>query len=176
MLSAFREQPSVSKLTNSVTNHNGESEATASRPNSSRVPQTNGAIPFPLETLQSTATPETVIDSKIMVFFGAMREGSVPKVKSLLRNKNINMNTKDLDDPNEPTALIVACEVNNAEIVKLLLSSKKARSVDVNQEDKAGRKPIWYVKHGLSLYFINLYIYLNTRIFMLLLPFEHFNS
>lgn len=83
------------------------------------------------------------IDPKTLLFFEAIREGSIQKTKAILRGKNMNLNTRDLNDKNAPTALIVACEVNNTEIVKLLLTMKKARSLDVNQEDKVGRRPIW---------------------------------
>ncbi|XP_060591551.1 receptor-interacting serine/threonine-protein kinase 4-like isoform X1 [Ruditapes philippinarum] len=92
---------------------------------------------------ESTPVVMNPIDPKTMLFFEAIREGSIQKTKAILRGKNMNMNTRDLNDKNTPTALIVACEVNNTEIVKLLLTMKKARILDVNQEDKVGRRPIW---------------------------------
>lgn len=85
------------------------------------------------------------IDPKTLLFFEAIREGSLPKVKSILRGKNFSLNTRDLNNKNAPTALIVACEMDNPDIVKLLLTAKKARFIDVNQEDKCGRRPIWYI-------------------------------
>jgi hypothetical protein len=92
---------------------------------------------------ESTPVVMNPIDPKTMLFFEAIPEGSIQKTKAILRGKNMNMNTRDLNDKNTPTALIVACEVNNTEIVKLLLTMKKARILDVNQEDKVGRRPIW---------------------------------
>lgn len=83
------------------------------------------------------------IDPKTTLFFEAIREGAVAKVKTMLRSKNMNLNTRDLNDPLAPTALIVACETDSTEIVKLLLTMKKAKHLDVNQENKRGRRPIW---------------------------------
>ena len=94
----------------------------------------------------STSTPVTMtpVDPKTILFFDAIREGSVQKVKTIFRQKNLNLNTRNLNDPNNPTALIAACECDNAEIVKLLMTMKKQRSIDVNQEDRLGRRPIWW--------------------------------
>ncbi|XP_052815245.1 putative ankyrin repeat protein RF_0381 isoform X2 [Mya arenaria] len=83
------------------------------------------------------------VDPKTLLFFEAIRDGSVQKVKSIFRQKNMNLNTRDMNDPNCPTALIAACESDHAEIVKLLMTMKKAREIDVNQENKDGRRPIW---------------------------------
>ncbi|KAL4235057.1 hypothetical protein ACF0H5_006695 [Mactra antiquata] len=101
------------------------------------------------------------IDPKTLVFFDAIREGSLQKVKSVLRGKNMSLNTRDMNSANCPTALIVACETDNPEIVKLLLTAKKARFIDVNQEDKAGRRPIWIAAWKGSYEIADLL--LNTR-------------
>lgn len=143
----FREAPpSVAKLAISEKNVNPDdlavTKATSPVPASPALQQ-NGKVNFGEETLSKTETPHIVIDPKTLLFFDAIREGSVQKVKTLLRNKNMTLNTRDLNQYNEPTALIVACEANNVEIVRLLLSAKKAKSLDVNQEDKKGRRPIW---------------------------------
>lgn len=109
----------------------------------------NGKSKYVREAKSSKSKPQPVamtpIDPKTVLFFDAIREGSAQKVKSILRGKNMNLNTRDLNDLNAPTALIVACEVNNTDIVRLLLTMKKARFIDVNQEDKVGRRPIWFV-------------------------------
>ncbi|KAH3774565.1 poly [ADP-ribose] polymerase tankyrase-2-like isoform X2 [Dreissena polymorpha] len=83
------------------------------------------------------------IDPKTLLLFDTIKQGSAQKVKSIFRQKNLNLNTRNLNDPRCPTALIAACEANSTEIVQLLMTSKKARQIDVNQEDKAGRRPIW---------------------------------
>ncbi|XP_045192403.2 putative ankyrin repeat protein RF_0381 isoform X2 [Mercenaria mercenaria] len=106
----------------------------------SKSKYTRGAKSAQSETKAVIMNP---IDPKTVLFFEAIREGSVQKVKAILRGKNMNLNTRDLNDKNAPTALITACEVNNTEIVKLMLTMKKARFLDVNQEDKVGRRPIW---------------------------------
>ena len=60
-----------------------------------------------------------------------------------MRSRNMNLNTRDLNDPEQPTALIVACENDQTEIVKIMLTMKKAKYLDVNQENRLGRRPIW---------------------------------
>ena len=102
-----------------------------------------GGVKAARKSSEGEQTNAIKVDPKTTLFFEAIREGSVQKVKAILRGKNMNMNTRDLNDDLAPTALIVACETDNADIVKLLLTMKKARSLDVNQENKIGRRPIW---------------------------------
>ena len=85
----------------------------------------------------------TPIDPNTVLFFSLIREGNVQKVKSCMRSRNMNLNTRDLNDPEQPTALIVACENDQTEIVKIMLTMKKAKYLDVNQENRLGRRPIW---------------------------------
>lgn len=118
---------------------------------SPQSPHENGDFNIPQENSEKTkdvlrkskelATPP--IDPKTLLFFDAIREGSVQKVKTLLRNKTMTMNTRDFNQPHTPTALIAACEANKTEIVQLFLSAKKAKTFDVNLEDTHGRRPIW---------------------------------
>lgn len=86
---------------------------------------------------------ETPVDPNTVLFFSLIREGNVQKVKSVMRSRNMNLNTRDLNDPEHPTALIVACEHDQTEIVKIMLTMKKAKYLDVNQENRLGRRPIW---------------------------------
>ena len=85
----------------------------------------------------------TPIDPNTVLFFSLLREGNIQKVKGVMRSRNVNLNTKDLNHPEQPTALIVACELEHVEIVKLMLTMKKAKYLDVNQENRMGKRPIW---------------------------------
>lgn len=138
--------PSVRKLSISDTENHVLDEA-ANKDGSKNMVVQNGKSKYIREARGSKNKAQPVImtpvDPKTILFFEAIREGSVQKVKAILRGKNMNLNTRDLNHPDAPTALIVACEVNNTEIVKLMLTMKKARFIDVNQEDKSGRRPIW---------------------------------
>ena len=96
-----------------------------------------GTAPLPPPVITTPIDPNTVL------FFSLIREGNIQKVKSCMRSRNMNLNTRDLNDPEQPTALIVACENDQTEIVKIMLTMKKAKYLDVNQENRLGRRPIW---------------------------------
>ncbi|KAK3603435.1 hypothetical protein CHS0354_009418 [Potamilus streckersoni] len=88
-------------------------------------------------------------DPKVTAFFEAIRTKDVNKAKSMVKGRNMHLNTRDIDDPLQPTALLVTCELNDFEMVKMLLTAKKAKTIDVNQEDTKGRRPLWVAaKHG----------------------------
>ena len=85
----------------------------------------------------------TPVDPNTLLFFSLLREGNVQKLKSVMRSRNVNLNTRDLNDPEAPTALLVACQLEYVDIVKIMLTMKKAKYLDVNQEDRLGKRPIW---------------------------------
>ncbi len=75
-------------------------------------------------------------------FFFAVRSRDYKKVKNLLKDKSLDPDVRDLEDPIHPTALHVACELDDDEMAWILLKSK-SKPADVNVETLKGRRPIW---------------------------------
>ena len=107
------------------------------RHNQRRASKETVTAPVPPPVITTPLDPNTVL------FFSLLREGNTQKVKGVMRSRNMNLNTRDLNDPEQPTALIVACENDHTDIVKIMLTMKKSKYLDVNQENRLGRRPIW---------------------------------
>lgn len=78
---------------------------------------------------------------KVKDFFAAVREGNLKRANEKLKD-GVDINSKDYEDPDVPTALIEACKGNDVNMVKGLLSFKSKRA-DVNADTASGRRPIW---------------------------------
>ena len=60
----------------------------------------------------------------------------------MLRHKDVDINTRDTDDPLLPTPLLVAAEMDSAEMVKVLMKNKHKKP-NVNDENIKGKRAIW---------------------------------
>ena len=77
-------------------------------------------------------------------FYQAVRNNNINKARKLLK-KGVNPNNLDLEDLDAKTktpALLIACELQLLDMVKLLIQNKRCPA-DVNCEDIKGRRPIW---------------------------------
>lgn len=77
-------------------------------------------------------------------FFKVVRTGDHKKVKNLLKEKVVNVNATDPDDSLESTAIIVASELQDVAMVRILMRAKP-EPANVNAENKIGKRAIWYV-------------------------------
>ncbi|XP_074646427.1 uncharacterized protein LOC141902548 [Tubulanus polymorphus] len=79
----------------------------------------------------------------IRAFFDAVRAGNVRTVRAILRRNELpNINVVDTTDKTRPTALIIACQNGDLEMVKTLFKAKP-KTPDVNLTNRKGRRPIW---------------------------------
>lgn len=60
----------------------------------------------------------------------------------MIKENVVDVNSRDVDDPLYPTPLLVATQLNDGELVKLLLKAKP-KAANVNDENIRGRRPIW---------------------------------
>lgn len=75
-------------------------------------------------------------------FFDFMVERRYDQVKKMLKERLVDVNSRDTDNRLLPTPLLIATELNDVELVKLLLKAKP-KPANVNDENIKGRRPIW---------------------------------
>lgn len=84
----------------------------------------------------------------LRAFFVSVRAGDHKKVKHLLKERLVNVNTQDSEDPHGTTAIIIASELQDVEMVQVLMKAKPTPA-DVNAETVTGRRAIWWAaKYG----------------------------
>lgn len=76
-------------------------------------------------------------------FFDFMVERRYDQVKKMLKERLVDVNSRDTDNRLLPTPLLIATELNDVELVKLLLKAKP-KPANVNDENIKGRRPIWW--------------------------------
>ncbi|CAG2203405.1 unnamed protein product [Mytilus edulis] len=81
------------------------------------------------------------ISEQTAELFECIRQKNYVKVKKLIKSKDCDKNGRDVEDPLFPTPLIVASELDDTEMVKLLVGAK--RPANVNDENLHGRRPVW---------------------------------
>lgn len=85
---------------------------------------------------------DLALDPQTLDFFTAVYSQNHQHVKEIIKEKRVNISTRDIRQHSEPTALLIACELNDKDLVKLLLQAKP-NPADVNAENNNGRRPIW---------------------------------
>ena len=75
-------------------------------------------------------------------FFISVKSGNLAKVKQMVKDRVVDVNAKDPDDPKGATAIIIASELGYIQIVEILMKAKP-RHADVNAETITGRRAIW---------------------------------
>ncbi|XP_056022784.1 ankyrin-2-like isoform X2 [Ostrea edulis] len=76
-------------------------------------------------------------------FFDLMVERQYSQIKKMLKEGKVDVNSRDTDNHFLPTPLLIATELNDVELVKLLLKAKP-KPANVNDENIKGRRPIWW--------------------------------
>ena len=76
------------------------------------------------------------------VFFSALRAGDAAMVRKFLEKRDVNVNMRDMEDPLEPTPLLVACERQHYDVIKALVGARP-KPADINLESTKGKRPIW---------------------------------
>ena len=77
-------------------------------------------------------------------FFISVRAGDHRKVKLMLKERQVDVNAADPEDPRGATAIIIASELGDVEMVQILMKAKP-KPADVNAETVTGRRAIWCV-------------------------------
>ncbi|KAK7114601.1 putative ankyrin repeat protein RF_0381 [Littorina saxatilis] len=72
-----------------------------------------------------------------------VRAGDHNKVKRFVKDRVVDVNEADHDDPRGVTAIILASELGDVEMVKLLMKAQP-KAADVNAETVTGRRAIWW--------------------------------
>ena len=66
--------------------------------------------------------------------FECIRQRNHVKLKKLVKSKDCDKNSRDVDDESFPTPLIVATEMEDADMVKMLVNAKH-NAAKVNEEN-----------------------------------------
>ena len=93
---------------------------------------------------KSRKSPEKTDNGSVRYYrrlFDAVYGNEVDAVKQMVRVEKLNVNVEDEDDPLRPTPLLVACQHQLVDIVRVLVKAKP--KADVNQANTRGRRPIW---------------------------------
>ncbi|KAK7505757.1 hypothetical protein BaRGS_00003028 [Batillaria attramentaria] len=93
--------------------------------------------------MKRSQTPVSNSPNNLRAFFVSVRSGDHNKVKHLLKERLVNVNSQDPDDPLGSTAIIKASELDDVEMVRILMKAKP-KPADVNAETVRGRRAIWW--------------------------------
>ncbi|XP_062569296.1 putative ankyrin repeat protein RF_0381 [Saccostrea cucullata] len=97
----------------------------------------------PNDQLQKLLKEKPDLHPNTRDFFDLMIERQYTKVKKMLKEGKVDVNSRDTDNHLLPTPLLIATELNDVELVKLLLKAKP-KPANVNDENIKGRRPIWW--------------------------------
>ncbi|XP_061180289.1 putative ankyrin repeat protein RF_0381 isoform X2 [Saccostrea echinata] len=97
----------------------------------------------PNDQLQRLLKEKPDIHPNTRDFFDLMIERQYSKIKKMLKEGKVDVNSRDTDNHLLPTPLLIATELNDVELVKLLLKAKP-KPANVNDENIKGRRPIWW--------------------------------
>lgn len=81
--------------------------------------------------------------SELREFFACVRAGDHRKVKQCLKDKFVDVDSVDPDDPLGPTAIIIASELGDVKMVQMFMRAKP-KPANVNAETVNGRRAIWW--------------------------------
>ena len=94
---------------------------------------------------------ESVMANQQRGFFISVRAGDHKKVKQMVKEKQVDVNAADPEDPRGATAIIIASELGDVEMVRILMKAKP-KPADVNAETVTGRRAIWCVCMCVCVY------------------------
>ncbi|XP_069113742.1 putative ankyrin repeat protein RF_0381 isoform X3 [Argopecten irradians] len=75
-------------------------------------------------------------------FVDFIRAGDHKNVKRMIKERVVDVNLRDTEDPVLPTPLLIAAEMNDEEMVRLLMKAKPYPA-SVNDETTKGKRAIW---------------------------------
>ncbi|XP_076448878.1 uncharacterized protein LOC143285460 [Babylonia areolata] len=87
--------------------------------------------------------PVIVDDARQREFFLSVKAGNHEKVQKLLKERVVDVNAMDPDDLKGATAIIIASELGDTQMVQVLMKAKP-KPADVNAETVTGRRAIWW--------------------------------